>query len=355
MTFESVHNNRGVMLLQCVSGSRAYGLHTAQSDTDIRGVFAPPLSVFYGLGRPDQVADATNDRVYYELGRYIELLIRNNPNILELLNTPADCLLYRHPVMEMIKPEAFLSKLCLQSFAGYAQTQVKKAGGLNKKIFNPVGKERKNVTDFCYFISGGQSVPLTTWLQAMGYGADECGLAKINHAKDVYALFHQSKVPGAQLHGIVSGENANDIRLSSIPELSVPEGIMTFNKDAYSIYCKDYREYWEWVEKRNDVRYENTLQHGKNYDAKNMMHTFRLLHMAGEIARERRVNVRRHDRDFLLRVKNGDFTYEQLMEMVEAKMQDVTAAFSRSSLPDEPDGHAANELLVIIRTQLYSR
>jgi predicted nucleotidyltransferase len=58
------------------------------------------------------VANASNDIVYYELGRFIELLLHNNPNILELLNTPADKVLYRHPIMDMICPEMFLSKLC---------------------------------------------------------------------------------------------------------------------------------------------------------------------------------------------------------------------------------------------------
>jgi predicted nucleotidyltransferase len=39
----------------------------------------------------EQVSDASNDVVYYELKRFIELLYRNNPNLLELLSSPADC------------------------------------------------------------------------------------------------------------------------------------------------------------------------------------------------------------------------------------------------------------------------
>jgi hypothetical protein len=59
---------------------------------------------------------------------------------------------------------------------------------------------------------------------------------------------------------------------------------MNFNKDSYSIYCREYKEYQEWEKKRNEQRYQSTLSHGKSYDAKNMMHTFRLLNMAEEIA-----------------------------------------------------------------------
>jgi len=58
--------------------------------------------------------------------------------------------------------------------------------------------------------------------------------------------------------------------LSSIPKGSWQEALLYFNRDGYSTYCKEYREYWDWEEKRNDARYENTQSHGKNYDAKNM-------------------------------------------------------------------------------------
>ena len=354
MKFEQIHNNTDLLLLQCISGSKAYGLNTPQSDTDIKGVYCLSRHDYYSLHYAEQVNNESNDIVYYELKRYIELLLRNNPNILELLNTPPDSVLYRHPVLNLIDPQTFLSKLCLQTFAGYALTQVKKAAGLNKKIFNPVAEERKTLLEFCYFISGQASIPLQQWLNANGYRQEECGLAKINHARDVYALYHQTQACGGRLEGIVSGDLANDVRLSPVPENIAPLGILSFNKDGYSAYCKDYKEYWEWVGKRNDIRYRNTLEHGKNYDAKNMMHTFRLLNMAAEIATEQQVNVRRPDRDFLLRVRQGEYTYEALMDMVNQKMETMQGLYASSPLPDEPDAHAANELLVALRTQLYA-
>jgi hypothetical protein len=101
------------------------------------------------------------------------------------------------------------------------------------------------------------------------------------------------------------------------------------------------------------VRYENTLQHGKNYDAKNMMHTFRLLNMAEEIAVEKRINVFRKDRDFLFKVRNGEFLYEELVAMANEKMARIEQLFASSDLPDQPDKKEANELLVSIREHLY--
>ena len=37
-----------LILLECISGSRAYGLATPQSDTDIKGVFYLPNQGFMG-------------------------------------------------------------------------------------------------------------------------------------------------------------------------------------------------------------------------------------------------------------------------------------------------------------------
>lgn len=94
---------------------------------------------------------------------------------------------------------------------------------------------------------------------------------------------------------------------------------MNFNKDSYSIYCREYKEYLESEENRNE-RYQSALPHRKSYDAKNMMHTFRLLSMAEEIALYQQVIVKREDRDFLLKIRNGEFDFDDLMKMVEKKM-----------------------------------
>jgi predicted nucleotidyltransferase len=354
MTIEEVKKNN-LLLLDCVSGSRAYGLHTPQSDTDMKGVFLLPKRVYYGLEYTEQANNETNDEVYYELKRFVDLLVKNNPNILELLNTPEDCIKYRHPIMDLLKPELFLSKLCKQTFAGYAQSQIKKAKGLNKKIVNPVDKERKSVLDFCYVIQQQGSITLTSWLEKKGLLQEHCGLVNIAHMREVYAVFHNNQLSEGYLKGISSGIEANDISLSSVEKGIEPLAILSFNKDGYSKYCKDYKEYWEWVEKRNDVRYENTIEHGKNYDAKNMMHTFRLLNMAEEIAKEGKVNVRRFDREFLLKIRSGAFSYEELVELANEKVYQIDGLYEKSNLPEQPSVEKAEEVLIEIRDILYKQ
>jgi hypothetical protein len=352
MTFEQTHNNQSFMLLQCISGSRAYGLDTPQSDTDIKGVFALPKRDFYGLNYTEQLSNPSNDIVYYELGRFVELLLNNNPNILELLATPDDKILYKNPVIDALKPELFLSKLCYNTFAGYARSQIHKAKGLNKKIFKPVERQRKTILDFCYIIVGYNAVPLEVWLRDKGFRQEDCGLVDVPHSRDVYAVFHQSRTD-VPMRGIYSENGGNDVRLTSIPERIEPIALMSYNNDGYSSYCRDYAQYWDWVKLRNEARYENTLQHGKNYDAKNMMHTFRLLNMAEEIAIEQRINVFRKDRDFLLKIRNGEFLYENLLEMANEKLARIEVLFAASDLPDSPDAASVNKLLIDMREELY--
>lgn len=349
LTRESQH-----LLLKCISGSRAYNLALPTSDTDIKGIFVLPRKELYGLTYIPQVSNESNDEVYFELGRFVDLLVKNNPNILELLNTPASGLLYRHPLMDRIRSEDFLSKLCLDTFAGYAKTQMKKARGLNKRINHNFDRQRKSITDFCHVVVEKGTLPLRDWLIQQQFEAADCGLVNLAHFRDAYLLYHKSQLPADTApKGIVSDPDANDVLLSSIPAGIPYKAILHFNKGAYSIYSKEYASWWQWSEGRNEARYQNTLARGKNYDAKNMMHTFRLLNMAAEIAKEHRVNVYREDRDFLLRVRNGEFEYETLVQLVEEKMEEIENLYAASSLPDAPDLTHAENLLVQMREAFY--
>lgn len=354
MTYKYLKEQPQYLLLNCVSGSTAYNLTVPGSDVDKKGIFILPQKEFYGFHFQDQVANSSNDEVYFEIKRFLELLTKNNPNILELLNTPEEFVLARHPLMNLIKPEDFLSKLCLDTFAGYAQTQVKKARGLNKKINIRFESERKTVLEFCYVIQKNGSVPLMEWLRENNFSQHDCGLTNVAHFRDVYLLYHNHQLTdGSWLKGIVSGTQAEDVQLSIIPTQIEPLAVMNFNKDGYSVYCREYREYREWEEKRSELRYQSNLLNGKNYDAKHMMHTIRLLSMAEEIALHGQVFVNRNDRNFLLKIRNAEFEFDELMGMVEDKMGYIKELYERSSLPDQPDSQLAERILIEIRETFY--
>ena len=214
-----------------------------------------------------------------------------------------------------------------------------------------MAEQRKSVLEFCYVQYGQGSMPLLKFLAKNNFKQENCGLVKVAHMTGIFALFHN---PALGYQGIVKGENSNDICLSSVPKKEQPIGVLYFNKNGYSVYCKEYTQYWEWVNKRNQARYESTMNHGKNYDAKNMMHTFRLLSMAKEIAEEGTFQVRRiANKKFLWQVRMGEFQYDDLVKIAEEQIIEINELFEQCTLPEAPNLDKANELLFNIRAQFY--
>ena len=351
LTIEDLHT-QNLLLLEAVSGSRAYGLATPESDTDIKGVFYLPKSMFYGMEYIPQISNETNDIVYYELGRFIELLLQSNPNTLELLASPPDCVRYRSPLMDAFKTEWFISKTCQQSFAGYAYGQIKKARGLNKKISNPMPSEKKSILDFRHIIEGRKTVPLQYWLTQRGMEQRRVGLIKIAHARELYALFYDADGT-LGYHGIAPKPEATTLSLSPIPEGESPLAHLSFNQDGYSSYCREYASYQQWLAERNETRYQGTQAHGQGYDAKNMMHTFRLLETARDIALHSEIRPRLPNRDELLAIKRGESSYEDLLEKAERLMVEVETAFEASDLPETVNAASTLAALIKVRERVY--
>lgn len=346
LTIEDLQQQH-LILFEALSGSRAYGLATPDSDTDIKGIYYLPRDHYYGLHYSPQISNASNDITYYELGRFIELLLQSNPSALELLASPPDCIRIRHPLMNHLSLDWFISQQCQHSFAGYAYGQIKKARGRNKKITNPMSDTKKTPLDYCYIIDRSHSIPLTHWLQHQQLDQHTLGLKKIPHTRELYALYHDPQ----QLHnyrGILANPTATTLRLSTIPADATPLALMSYNQDGYSHYCREYTAYQQWQRERNPKRY-----HNNQYDTKNMMHTIRLLETALDIARYGEIRLHRPNRDDLLAIKHGQYPYDTLLQRAENLMQTVAHAFQQSILPADINRDAALNALVHIRTQLY--
>jgi predicted nucleotidyltransferase len=115
------------VVFRCVTGSRAYGLDREGSDVDRRGVYLPPADLHWSLyGVPQQLESKETEECYWELGKFLLLALKANPNILECLWSP---LVERvTPVGEELLEirDAFLSRLAYQTYNGYALSQFKK-------------------------------------------------------------------------------------------------------------------------------------------------------------------------------------------------------------------------------------
>lgn len=426
MTVEELRQS-GLIAYEYIRGSKSYGLDTPTSDEDRGGVFICPPDMLLGLrsNYVEQVSDEKGDTVFYEFGRWIELLLKSNPTALESLFIPERCIIGKvHPMVKHIidHRDMFLSKECFKTLYGYAVSQIHKARGLNKKIVNPI-TERKGVLDFCYVPCGQGSKKLNDWLYDNGLKQKYCGLVALPNMHDVYGLYYDwgthliceygadlkdntrnamsyifndlceeqnrfydnhSHIDGTRcfmdtleeeylynngdsfefdkfmsinpygFSGIVSEtEDSNEVRVCVVPKNLKPLTYMTYNKSGYESHCRDYKDYKEWEQKRNPVRYESNLD--KNYDSKNISHVMRLMRMGKELAQGKGFNVDRTDidRDYLLAIKNHQFEYDEIMVQVEKEKKEMDDAIKTSTLPDNIDYEKVNKLLINARKQFY--
>ena len=440
-TLEDVDNSP-MLLYKYIRGSHCYGLDTPESDVDTAGVYFAPKEQVYGLGLDylPQVNDAKNDNVRYELRKFMQLLCKSNPTILESLFIPDRCIIYEHPVITRIKQhrEKFVTQLCFNAFGSYARSQIIKARGLHKMCVQPI-LHRLGPLDFCYTPYRQGSTKIENWLQRRFLKQEFCGLVNISNMDQYMGLFYDwgnhfahlkevenidvaqlrhlyktldstdredSGFLGKQLHeatdvtlrdalekrlrvaqlynmvefirdfyhldtedtfcewlheqkpigykGMVGVDGlSNELRLSSVVEGEIPLCHLQFNKNAYQQHCRKYKEQEEWKKNRNEVRY--TSNKGKTYDAKNISHCFRLLTMCCEIARGEGVKLDRSniDREFLLKIKNHGFEYEEIMEKLDEKCKEMDEAIANTTIPKDIDIDFVNDLTIGLYKELY--
>ncbi len=351
-------------------GSHAYGTNIEGSDEDFKGIYLQSPEDILENGYQEQIC-VNKDEVYYELRRFIELALTANPTMLELLFMPEDCIIYKHPVFDKlleIKDE-FLSKKCKHSFSGYAYSQIKKAGGLQKKMnWENSRIERKTVLDFCYVYSQNQSIPLRKWLKDKNYLQELCALTSLPHFRYMYNVYYDhnkdlardnprdAKNEDFTFAGIVSNEDkANDICLSEVPEWyrNMCEGLMYFNKDEYSVHCKDYLQYKEWLAKRNKQRYVDVEDHGQRIDGKNLLHCYRLLETGLEILKDHKLEVRRPNAQFLIEIRKGKHNLEELLKNAEIKLEELHSIYDSSTLRHSVDYKKIKRVVVDVRKEFY--
>ena len=437
--FEEI-KKRNLLIYNYLRGSHCHGISTPLSDEDYCGVYLAPVEQILGLGLDyqDQISNETNDIVWYELQKFMNLLLKSNPTVLEALFVDDKYVEYEHPIMTEIKKhkEKFLTKKCFDSFFSYAKSQIKKARGLNKKI-NWEVPERKGILDFVYTYHKQGSSKIRNWLEYRNLKQKYCGLVNVPNMHDNYSVFYDwgnhflnenvtfkdlkeaylddnvydiinivkrlkngeknldlvNKLHKAQFKNMVNfimekydlrstsayfpkmktlrrlnewfynqkpigykgmtneDETSNELRLSSVEKDVLPICQISYNKDGYSSHCRVWKEYQDWIKHRNPVRYESNLK--KSYDAKNMCECFRLINCGIEIARGEGYKVDRSniDADFLLDVKNHKYEYNELMEMLEKKNNEMEKAMAESTLPENIDVEFVNDLLLKIRKQ----
>lgn len=139
--------------MEVINGSYTYGVSTDESDFDIYGFCVPHKDVIFphlrgvipGFGKKDKVfwqyqqhhihdpsARAGKGQDYditiYNIVKYFQLCMEGNPNMVNTLFCPRECVLYSTRLAEFLRENRrlFLHKGCWHKYKGYAYSQMHK-------------------------------------------------------------------------------------------------------------------------------------------------------------------------------------------------------------------------------------
>ncbi len=291
------------LIYETIHGSRAYGLAREGSDTDRKGVIVGPRRWYFGFSSTPEQIEHSADHVDFELRKLMRLVAANNPSMLELLFTDSRDQSVHHPAGARLleaRPR-FLSKRVAGTFGGYALSQLGRIRRHRRWLLSPPAAPPSRA-DF--------GLPERSVLPKDQLGAAE-------------ALIEKGRIDEADVS---------------------PNFLAVLDRERrYRAARKEWQQYQHWLAHRNPARAALEAEHG--YDTKHAMHLVRLIRMAVEILESGAVQVRREaDREELLAVRDGAWSYDALVEKVEEERARIAEAENRSTLPDAPDEEALDAL-----------
>lgn len=151
---------------EVMMGSISYGVSTDNSDIDVYGFCIPPKDLIFphiigeipGFGKQTNrfeqyqqhhIKDENTKKEYdlsiYNIVKYFQLCMENNPNMIDSLFVPQFCILHITSLGNMVRDNKhlFLHKGCWHKFKGYAYSQLHK---MTTK--NPEGKRIETIKKF---------------------------------------------------------------------------------------------------------------------------------------------------------------------------------------------------------------
>jgi predicted nucleotidyltransferase len=286
-------------IFETVYGSRLYGTATIDSDMDLRGCCLPTMDVLLNPFMSFEQKDSgfeEEDRVIYALGQFFKLCADCNPSIVEMLFAPKRFWVYTSWHWEEVvrNRELFLSKNARYRYAGYAVSQ-----------FYKVKRHRRYFT------------------------------APIDH-KPTRKEFGLSDIP------VISGDGLNAVMNVSY-DLLHPNFVEEIRKEReYRDAMKEWKDFVSWRDGRNPARKKTEEKFG--FDCKGSSHILRLMHEGKELLLEGNITFPLPKADDILAVKNGEYTYEQIEEIVKDLDRNFDLWYNESPLPKSPDRNKLTEL-----------
>lgn len=332
------------LIVKHYAGSLAYGTALPTSDTDFRGVFcADPVNVrtpFFVVKEVDDTSE--EDTKLYELAQFMKLCLDCNPNVIETLWVDESDVVATSPAYALLRnyAPALLSSKIAFTTSGYALSQLKRIKGHNKWINNPQTVKPPMQIDFISLVhnfTGTKTFRVDLSQYTMDYRA-------VPFSGDIFGLYPMKGYSPFNFEtGTLNLEYEGDTH-----ELGTPMFLLKFNRDVYTGAKENWSNYWTWKKNRNEKRSE--LEEKFGYDTKHAMHLVRLLRMGVESLTEGVVRVKRPDAEELLSIRNGAWTYEEVVSYAEMMDQKVLKELlPKTSLPRKPNIHLAAELLMEVQ------
>ncbi|MBR4222101.1 MAG: nucleotidyltransferase domain-containing protein [Victivallales bacterium] len=352
LTYDTLQNDTtGRVIFRGIWGSHAFGTATPESDLDTLGVYVLEPETYLSLVEPPaQVSDEHNDNRFYSLRNFLELAANANPNILDMLYLPDDCVLKTSPYWQMLqaKRDIFCSQKVCQTYCEYAMGQIKKARGCNKRIHNPQPEEPPTPEKFCFVLATSPSgMPMRPVpLKEAGVNLERCHAAALENSGELYRLYDY----GDNAHGVFRNGMLVCESIPKADETTRFIGLMVFNKNAFEQAKSKHRQYWEWRRTRNEARWRTQEAGLLDYDAKNLMHTFRLLYSAQHILEHGTPIVRFTGEKLqeLRDIRAGRFSYDELVSKAVALSEKLAVLRETTQLPETADMRQIDALLLEI-------
>jgi len=118
-------------------------------DKDLMGVFVGQLNNYFGFQKKEvhEKFIKEYDSVCYEIKKFVSLLLKSNPNVLQMLFLPKNYILYVNEFGKMLidNKELFISKQAYHSFSGYAYGQLKRMTSFTCNGY--MGQKRKQLVE----------------------------------------------------------------------------------------------------------------------------------------------------------------------------------------------------------------
>lgn len=310
-------NLKNNIILLTVGGSHSYGTETETSDLDMRGITLERKSEVLGLDRFEQFENKDTDTTIYALRKVLGLMLNCNPNVIEMLGVKPEYYFILTDEGQLLIDNAniFLSKRAIHSFGGYATAQLRRLQNALARDSYPQAEKEKHILNSIF--------------------------NQMDHLKSNYYSFTNEQInlylDDTDREGYEQ-EIYMDVNLSRYP-------LRDF-KDIYSEMHNVVKDYGK-LNHRNNKKSEESLY-------KHAMHLIRLLKMGAELLEGKGVNTyREQDRDFLLDIRNGKYSYEEIFAMVDELDKKFKYAADNTSLPSKPNYNRVNELVVSIYEGRY--